>query len=288
MLINFSIILLLLVMISYLLLLANGKFYWLSMHSKITSISLNKNHSTKKSNKVFFKWLGQIVYSLFPQATFKSIENDLSYLGQSIEKLYENLAYSVINLIISGFAFIITANSLYLASSLLITAFLLLEPHLLVKKAKAEIDQNIDHIAKALKILVIKTEVSVSKALEIISINLPAELKFTKIEIERILQRASKISMKEALYNWQSDLPNFRDFIALLISVEQGVNKRALADSFENFLAKINEDKKERQKAFAENLQLYLLGPIVIMLLIIMLPMLDAIQFMMNRSGVFN
>ena len=123
-------------------------------------------------------------------------------------------------------------------------------------------------------------------AIEITIKDFPEDLSSLKLELTRLINQSKKLGLVQTLTEWNTELIRFRDFISLLIAVNEGTSKKALLQSFDDFLNKIEEDNKERIRNSAENFQLYLMVPIILILLVAMFPMVDAISFFMQNSGV--
>jgi len=152
---------------------------------------------------------------------------------------------------------------------------------------KNKLDSQIDHLVSCLNVLVVKTETPLFTALELIVAGLPDGFNIIAKEIRQILQKAEKQGLKEAITDWQALSTKFSDFLMLLTAIHEGASRIAIKDTIDKFLAKSKTTQEEAQKAQAENLQLYLLLPVLIMLLIAMWPLYDAINFLMKHSGVF-
>jgi hypothetical protein len=137
---------------------------------------------------------------------------------------------------------------------------------------------------RCLRILIIKSETPIINSLEIIIRDLPVDLVATRKELIRLLEKMKKSGVRTTLLEWKTDLPKFRDLLSLLISINDGASKNALQLSFDNFLRKIESSREQELKDKADNVQLYLMGPVLLMLLIISLPMMDAVRFLMTES----
>ncbi len=166
----------------------------------------------------------------------------------------------------------------------MIPTLIVLEVNFALSKAKTELENNIEHIVRCLRILIIKSETPIINSLEIIVKDLPLDLVATRKELVRLLEKMKKSGVRTTLLEWKTDLTKFRDLISLLIAINDGASKNALRLSFDNFLKKIEETKEQELKDKTENVQLYLMGPVLVMLLIISLPMMDAVRFLMTES----
>jgi len=92
--------------------------------------------------------------------------------------------------------------------------------------------------------------------------------------------------VRDALLDWKTDSARFKDFISLLVSINEGSSKSALKIAIENFITRAREDEEEAIKEKAENLQLYLMGPVVLILLVMLYPMMAAIQYMLQAASI--
>lgn len=284
-----SIIVLLVISLAYLLLVIDSKEAWLETTYASNSLiySRNKNNRSVKAIENIFCDLGELISKLLPKQILENLTNDYFYLNREISSLYIRLTLSIIILLADVILYLSLGFSLLtLFSGLLIALALFLEIKISVLQTKNQIEENIEHIVKCLRILVIKSEIPIINALELISEDLPDEMQASKREILKLIYKAQKSGIKNTLLEWQSEQSKFRDFISLLISINDGASKHALSLSFDNFLQKIKEEDQEKLKNQAENIQLYLMGPVILMLLVISLPLMDAVRFMLQNTTI--
>ena len=161
----------------------------------------------------------------------------------------------------------------------------MLEINIAQAQFNKELETSIEHLVRCLKVLVVKTETPLINALEIMLEDLPEGFKASRLELEKLVNKSLKSGLRETLQRWKTDLPQYRDFIALLISINDGASKQALQLSFNNFLQKVEEYKADQVKNEAENAQLYLMGPVVVMLIVSSMPMMDAVRFLMSQAS---
>jgi hypothetical protein len=214
----------------------------------------------------------------------KQLEIDYFSLDRSEIELHVTFGEAALSFILCFSSYIFSHNVVLLALSFLIPALIVLEINFALAKARTELENSIEHIMRCLKILIIKSETPIINSLEIIIRDLPVDLIATRKELIRLLEKMKKSGVRSTLLEWKTDLPKFRDLISLLTSINDGASKNALKLSFDNFLRKIESTKEQELKDKTDNVQLYLMGPVLLMLLIISLPMMDAVRFLMTES----
>lgn len=269
-----------------LVLLLNSKFLLLSNSSRIQSLTAYKPIKESDSFKKIFLFLGNFIRTVLPRDFCKKLEENYNFIEKDFAELSYTLGQSFVVFIALVTVYFFTQNFILLLMAFIVSVLIAMDSSFLVHKANQEIEENIEHLVQCLRVLVIKTETPILSALEISLKDLPTDLVALRREIRKLINQAKKLGLIQTLYDWKTDLPRFRDFVSLLISINEGASKNALKNSFDDFLKKVEEDKIEQHKAQAENLQLYLMGPVVLMLLVIMLPMVDAISYLMKNSGV--
>ena len=270
----------------YLVLLFNSKYFWLN--NIYENQSMLYFGSSQAQNKGHYKEplsaLGKFISTVIPETVLKQLEIDYFNLDRSETELYVTFGEATMSFILCFSSYIFSHNIILLILSFLIPTFIILEINFALAKAKSELENNIEHIMRCLKILIIKSETPIINSLEIIIRDLPVDLIATKKELTKLLEKMKKSGVRTTLLEWKTDLPKFRDLISLLISVNDGASKNALKLSFDNFLMKIESTKEQELKDRIDNVQLYLMGPVLLMLLIISLPMMDAVRFLMTES----
>jgi len=250
------------------------------------SITAYKPNHKSDSYRKIFSLLGSFIYGVLPRDFCKKLEDNYNFIEKDLGELRYTLGQSFSVFLVLLTVYLLTQNFIFLVMAFIISVLIAMDSSFLVHKANQEIEDNIEHLVKCLRILVVKTETPILSALEISLKDLSEDLSALRRETRKLINQAKKLGLMQTLYDWKTDLPRFRDFVSLLISINEGASKSALKNSFDDFLKKVEEDKTEQHKAQAENLQLYLMGPVVLMLLVIMLPMVDAISYLMKNSGV--
>lgn len=272
----------------YLVLLFNSKYFWLNKIHESQSLLYSDSRADQKIVMNFCKELfygtGKFISRIIPEKTLKQLEIDYFSLDRSLIELYVSLGEATMSFILCFGSYIFSHSVSLLVLSFLIPALIVLEVNFALTKAQAELEDNVEHIMRCLRILIIKSETPIINSLEIIIRDLPMDLVATRKELVRLLEKMKKSGVRATLLEWKTDLLKFRDLIALLISINDGASKNALKLSFDNFLKKTEEARGQELKNKAENIQLYLMGPVLLMLLIISLPMMDAVRFLMTES----
>lgn len=272
--------------LSYLVFLYHSKQLWLnaSIESQSLLSLVGKSSQTSGIYQSLIVKLGTMIANILPEKAIRQLEFEYFNLDRTKDQLLETIAQAFISFIVFLALYLFSYNLIFLLLSFLIPAVLILEINLASFQFKREIESSVEQLVRCLKVLVIKSETPIINALEIIMQDLPLEYKAVRRELAKLVNKAAKSGLRTTLLEWQTDLPKFRDFIALLISINDGASKHALKLSFDNFLKKIEENKANEIKDQAENVQLYLMGPVVVMLIVVSLPMVDAIRFLMMSA----
>ncbi len=272
----------------YLLLVLNSKAFWLNKvheaQSLLYSSSQQQRHKLSNQYHQLTYALGKACFNILPTSAIKQLELQCFSLERPLEKLYIGFGEAIICSTLCLISHFINHNIFLLLFSFLAPALIVLEIKIALAKAHTELEENIEHIVRCLLILIIKTETPIVNALEIIIRDLPNNLTATKKELSKLLETMKKSGVRHTLLEWQTEQAKFKDLIALLISINEGASKHALKLNFDNFLTKMQDSREQELKNKAENVQLYLMGPVLIMLLIISLPMMDAVRFLMTES----
>ncbi len=271
---------------SYLVLILNRRYLGVEYSYQKASVIGENGGKIKKQifDKSFFFNIGKACLALLPEATVNKLERDVSFLNRDEKYLSISAGQALFFAITLLFAYAFTQILVILVLAIFLPIGIIAEIPLSVSTNKACIENSVTHVVGCLRVLVVKTETPLPNALEIIAKGLPQYLSPMKLELLRLLAKAEKTSMRESLMEWQTESPKFKDFLALLISINEGASKSALANFVDNFLNKAEEDTQEEIKNNAENLQLFLMGPIILMFLVILQPMVSAIQFMMSMG----
>lgn len=291
MILNLVLVFSLLTISIYLCLVIYSKSFWLNSIHKENSVTISLSQSEsafnfKKQEQKFIQNLGYIVAGLLPESLIEASSKDLIFLARKPEELYRNLGLMTICFLVLISCFFVTRNYIYLISLLMLIGLVFTETKIAVKKAESNIENNLDHLVKCLKILIVKTETPLLTALELINQDLVPELNDLKRELTKLIERAQKSGIKKTLVDWNTNLEKFQNLISLLISIHEGASKTAIEENIKKFLQKYQEEKNEALKSQAENLQLYLIIPVILMLITSLMPMVDAINFYMKHTGV--
>jgi hypothetical protein len=259
------------VMICYLLASMNSQHLWFNEIKNHSPIISSLKHKNKYQN------LGLWLYKLLPQNLANNLSKNYHLLNRSQELLYGDLlCYFLLVILLS-----LINKSYLLGIGFLI--FALAESFWSVRQLKRQLDKDIEHLIKCLEILIIKSELPLLNALQIIVEDLPKSMLFSKSELNKIINQAEKKGLKEVLISWDTESLPFKNLISILLSSSEGASKTALDKQIKNFIRQIEEENAEDLKNKAENLQLYLIGPALVMLIIIGYPMMDAVNFCMNN-----
>jgi len=230
---------------------------------------------------------GLRIAKILPANTIESEEFVYKFLQKDPRGFYINISRA---LLVMGFTlviFLFFKNWFLLLAGVLVLIYFIFESRFLYQTAIKELDSSVKHIVQCLDILLIKSETPIITALELIYQELDSKYIYTKNELKKIITQASKTGLSQALRDFHDYDYGLRlkEFFSLLISVNEGASKKAISEQINNFLELQNQEAIEDQKALVENLQLYLILPVILMLLIIMFPMADAIMYSLNSTG---
>lgn len=268
----------LLVLIYYFFCVLNSKTLWLRELARQSALieAANKTRSNQFN-------LGHHLYKLLPSSFTDRLYHNYILLNRSPEMLYKDLsAYFISVLALSSISFCVN-NILFPMVLILFILCASLESFFAVRQMRASLDKDVEHLVKCLEVLLIKSEVPLLTALQLINKELSSSMKLTQRELQRIITQAQKDGLKETLMTWQTESFRFRTLIAILLAASDGASKIALRANIASFLHQIQEQNTEDLKNEAENLQLYLIAPALVMLLIVTYPMMDAVMFFMNN-----
>ena len=270
----------------YLIFLLNSKHLWLqNIYQETSILKLERRAAGTGSYQKFMAELGSLIARVLPQALLKKLEQQCFNLNRGREDLYRSIAEAALVAVIMLLAYLINHSWFFILLAFLVPALIMLEINIAQAQFNKELETSIEHLVRCLKVLVVKTETPLINALEIMLEDLPEGFKASRLELEKLVNKSLKSGLRETLQRWKTDLPQYRDFIALLISINDGASKQALQLSFNNFLQKVEEYKADQVKNEAENAQLYLMGPVVVMLIVSSMPMMDAVRFLMSQAS---
>ncbi len=240
--------------------------------------------ATHYAQPKFLERLGIFIRSLLPGALIQTLESEYLYLGRKLELLYELIAQIVLVFSSLFIAYLLNHNSYFLILALLIPVLLLVELKYSLASYHRELESDTAHLFACARVLLVNTETPMVSALRTIVTTWPSSNSATVCELNKIISKIDKLGAKEALSNWQVQSEKFRDFLSFLVSVAEGSSKRALKAALDKLIESSRQEEKDRLQERADNLQLYLMGPVVTMLLVVMYPMAAAINFMMQNS----
>ena len=254
--------------------------------------SLLSNHPVSQSiltaehfNKLFLR-LGKFSCLLLPRRALTELESDYNNLDKNIKELYRYLAVRFLFIIFFGIAYLCSSNLIFLISLLLVFIVMSFETSMQISKNIKSIERDSSHVIACLKVLLVEAETPLNLALNIVNEGLPEYMGAIKKELSRISQKAEKLGMREALLNWRTESNNFKDLLSILLSIYEGASKKAIKASVDSLLSKTQEERLENMKNESDNLQLYLIVPAVLMFLATMFPIIHAMSFMFNLSGL--
>lgn len=268
------------------LIIYSGSFWLNSMNKSVSYFNYFAHQSKKTPQKSFLIILGRFIEEHLPNNLTQKLRLDIKLLNRKENDLIQSYGLIGLSIIILIACYIISKNLVFISLFIVITISVIAEIKISVEIHKSKIENNLDHIVKCLKILVAKAETPIITALEVINQDLHQDLYGLKQELHKIIERAKKSGIRKTLHEFDSQSSTFQDFIALLLSIHEGASKKAISSSINTFLEKYEEDKNEQIRAESDNLQLYLILPVIIMLILAMLPMIDAINFYMKNTGV--
>lgn len=243
----------------------------------------SKKRIIKKSTSIFYK-LGKLSSVIYPDSFLQILKRKTSFVSRAETELYINIGQGKLSSLAMLAVYSINHIEPYLFLAIIMPIAFIAEIFIAEIVYKRSLDQAVPHVISCIKVLIVETETPLINALNIITNGLPSHMKALKEEINKILEKAKQSSITETLSSWETDSKNFKDFLSLLISSYEGASKSALKVYINNFESRIKEDNQENIKNQSENLQLYLIGPIIIMFLIIIQPMVSAINHAMSNG----
>ncbi len=258
---------------------------YLATEHSLSRLPLLENRACRtESAATIFLSFGLWLKRLLPQSIIEELELEYLYLGRKLDLLHELLAQSTAVFLALILAYLINHNNYFLLAAFLIPALLLLEIKFAVLHYQRQLERDAAHLFACAKVLLINTETPLVSALRIMLSTWPDKDSATAYELNKIINKIDKLGLKEALSNWQAESEKFRDFLSFLLSVSEGASKRALRLALDGLIEELRQEQRLKLDERAENLQLYLMGPVLAMLLVIMYPMAAAINYMMQNS----
>jgi hypothetical protein len=259
--------------------------YWIEQKTLSKSFTNYKFQSFKNNNSLLLN-VGQFIYNLLPNKFIQTLEQEYSELKRSNEELLQTLTQAL--LIFGAFILLtfIYKNILLLIMALLLIVLILVEPKFALQVRNKNISENLEHLFACMKVLIIKTETPLLMALELIYADMPSTMSSLKEEIGDLITRIKQLGTKEALKASTSSIALQQDLISFLLAANEGASKAALKDQMTLLEKKFIEAKTIKQKTFIENLQLYLIMPILLLLFVVLMPMIFALNHMMQSSQI--
>lgn len=289
---HYALLILLALAALYLILILNAKSQWQRSILQETSSLLAGSMPRSSAFNRLYKYLldgGYLLARLLPSGFVQQREFMYRFIQRDFRDFYISLSQSLGIFVIFVTLALWQRNILFVLCALFFAILLICEADLAYKMALDQIDKSIKHITQCLEILLVRTETPVINALEIIAQGLDIKYKYGQQELRRIVNKASKAGLEAALVDYSAGGgSNMKEFVSMLISVSDGANKKAIGEQITKFLEaeKLRED--EVQKSISENLQLYLMLPVIFMLIVLMLPMADAINYGLQNTGFVN
>lgn len=277
-----------LILCLYLLSFAQIKSRWLkTTHQKYSMINSSKRTLEASFLEASLYQIGLRLSQILPPQIIESEEFIYKFLQKDPKCFYTNVARATLILGFTLVIFLVFGNWFLLLAGVLAMIYYIFDSRFLYQTALKELDLSVKHIVQCLDILLIKSETPIITALELICQELDTKYHHTKNELKKIISQATKTGLSQALRDFHEHDYGLRlkEFFSLLISVNDGASKKAISEQINNFLELQNQEEIEEQKALVENLQLYLIVPVIVMLLIIMFPMADAIMYSLKSTG---
>lgn len=176
-------------------------------------------------------------------------------------------------------------NSFLNLASAIIFFYSLVRLPLKSHSLKKSLSTAAPHLLECIQILCIRTNTPLKIAFQKISQGLPHNFHSSKNLLIKFINESEEIGMHEALekFGWNRSLGE--DFKNLLIGINQGSSKTELLKFSERISQKYQSAIEIKQNNLIENIQLYLLAPVTLMLLISSYPLFQAIKF--SLEGAF-
>jgi len=273
----------------YLVSFIDIKSKWLqAVYQKHSMLSIERQ--SQQLNSFFDSFLYQLgveFAQFLPKQITSNEEFILEFLQKDSKALYLNFAKALLLVSVAFLILIFMKNFFLFFALFLLSFYFVFESRFSYQKAISELDLSVKHIVQCLDILLVKSETPIITALELIAQELDDNYFYTRLELKKIIKQASKTGLSTALRDFyqQNYGPKLKEFFSLLMSVNDGASKKAISEQISNFLDLQIHEAEENQKSAVENLQLYLILPVIVMLLIIMFPMADAIMYSLQSTG---
>ena len=281
-------IIVLCLVMAYLVLLANKNLLITQLGSKSKSI-VNAASGEKLDYKTKFKFLaeiGQSLESIFTHKDLEKLKSKCFHIGREQADFHTSLALAFFSLCGFLIMYVVTNNIFSIILAALSPVAILSEIEFAYSAYIQSLEKSIVHLVECVKVLMVKSETSLTNALKIIADGLPETMQAARKELNKIYNLSQKKGLKNTLLEFETELDNYQDLISLLIAINEGTSKSALSHHVEHFLSRAREQEAENKKIENENLQFYLLFPVIVMFVVIMFPFVDSINYMMSNSGL--
>ncbi|MEB3315882.1 MAG: hypothetical protein VKK32_06695 [Candidatus Melainabacteria bacterium] len=150
---------------------------------------------------------------------------------------------------------------------------------------KKSIRRSFPHLLSCIKILCIKNNQPLKTALRSIAQGLPQDFSASKNLLIKFIEEFEEFGMQKAIesFTWENDFSE--DFKNILIGINLSSSKNELLKFAEKIEKKYHSADETKRNNLIENIQLYLLAPVMLMLLISSYPLFLAIKF--SLQGAF-
>lgn len=246
-----------------------------------SSISESKFSSSLRKS---FSELGFIIKNTLRINALESLFHSALRLGITEEqfKIWLAKVFLAYLALISLQFFKIAALTISLS---LILIYTLLEMPLKIQHSQKSLRKSLPHFLSCLKILCIKNNHPLKSAFLSIIQGLPQEFLTTKKLLLKFIEEFEEIGMQKAIENFAWDKDFGEDFKNLLIGINLSSSKAELLKFSKKIENKSRSADEIKRNELIENIQLYLLVPVMLMLLISSYPLFLAIKF--SLQGAF-
>lgn len=282
----FSVILSLSILIVVLL---NRSYFVADFINSDSSLLNSGNCSSRVSladHKAFYL-LGLFISKFFDERFIEEQEQKAIRLELSATLIVNNigLAFSfLVFFILFGFYL---QNIIYLVFAFILAVYFLFEIEFLYQDHIKELEAGASHLLKCLRILLVKSNLPIALSIDTIADTLPPRYKAIKRELANLTKKIEQVGVNETLALWQVNGEKFKSLISVLESANHGAANKSLQDNLEALINDIDEEERFELEEQSNNLQLYLIVPVIISLMLTMVPMYMAINFSMQKVGMF-
>ena len=150
---------------------------------------------------------------------------------------------------------------------------------------KESIRRSFPHLLSCIKILCIKNNQPLKTALRSIAQGLPQDFSASRNLLIKFIDEFEEFGMQKAIENFTWDNDFSQDFKNILVGINLSSSKNELLKFTEKIEKKYHSADETKRNNLIENIQLYLLAPVMLMLLISSYPLFLAIKF--SLQGAF-